>query len=71
MNDTLILLIFRIAARAVKDEKFKQVFVLTPANIYHFYEAKIKFRFMNIGVYFSLNYIQFIIKSISGDFYQN
>jgi len=39
----------RIAARAVKDEKFKEVFVLAPANLYHFYEAKIKFRFMNIG----------------------
>eukprot|EP00088_Acartia_fossae_P049847 TRINITY_DN5526_c0_g1_i8.p1 TRINITY_DN5526_c0_g1~~TRINITY_DN5526_c0_g1_i8.p1 ORF type:complete len:159 (-),score=14.10 TRINITY_DN5526_c0_g1_i8:392-868(-) len=39
----------RIAARAKKDERFKEIFCLPPANMYHFYEAKIKFRFMNIG----------------------
>ena len=39
----------RIIAKAQKDEHFKQVICYPPANLYHFYESKIKYRVMNIG----------------------
>lgn len=39
----------RIIIRAKKDETFKRIICLPPANLYHFYESKIKFRVMNIG----------------------
>ena len=39
----------RIRAQAERSEKFRNIICLPPANIFHFYEAKIKFRFMNIG----------------------
>lgn len=39
----------RLIARAKLDEKFKNYICLPPANLYHFYEAKIKFRLLNIG----------------------
>ena len=42
-------LALRIRAQAEKSEKFRDIICLPPANIFHFYEAKIKFRFMNIG----------------------
>ncbi|XP_023334297.1 optic atrophy 3 protein homolog isoform X2 [Eurytemora carolleeae] len=39
----------RIARKAEKDNWFKTYICLPPANLYHFYEAKIKFKVMNIG----------------------
>lgn len=39
----------RVLARANTDAFFKQYVCLPPANLYHFYEAKIKFRVMNVG----------------------
>lgn len=39
----------RIIIRAKKDDTFKKMICLPPANLYHFYESKIKFRVMNIG----------------------
>ena len=39
----------RIIVRAKQDDLFKKMICLPPANLYHFYEAKIKFRVMNIG----------------------
>lgn len=39
----------RISDRASKDDFIKRVVCLPPANLYHFYESKIKFRVMNIG----------------------
>jgi len=42
-------LALRIQSRAEKNETFRKIFCITPANIFHFYEAKIKFRVMNIG----------------------
>ena len=39
----------RIIIRAKKDETFKNMICLPPANLYLFYESKIKFRVMNIG----------------------
>ena len=42
-------LALRIRAQAEKSERFRDIICLPPANIYHFYEARIKFRVMNIG----------------------
>jgi len=39
----------RIISRAKKDQFFKTYICLPPANMYHFYEAKVKFKIMNIG----------------------
>ena len=39
----------RIIIKAKDNEFFKSYICLPPANIYHFYESKIKFRVMNIG----------------------
>ena len=39
----------RIIIKAKDDEFFKKYICLPPANAYHFYESKIKFRVMNIG----------------------
>ena len=39
----------RIRAQAEKNETFRRLVCLPPANIFHFYQAKIKFRVMNIG----------------------
>jgi len=39
----------RFITRAKIDNNFKVYFCLPPANLYHFYEAKIKFRLLNIG----------------------
>ena len=39
----------RFITRAKIDNNFKAYFCLPPANLYHFYEAKIKFRLLNIG----------------------
>jgi len=35
--------------RAKTDTLFRKLIVLPPAHLYHFYEAKIKFRVMNLG----------------------
>jgi len=39
----------RLLKVAKHNEKFKIYLCLPPANMYHFYEAKIKFRVLNIG----------------------
>eukprot|EP00092_Neocalanus_flemingeri_P016810 GFUD01018180.1.p1 GENE.GFUD01018180.1~~GFUD01018180.1.p1 ORF type:complete len:149 (+),score=9.94 GFUD01018180.1:78-524(+) len=39
----------RIIARAKTDQIVKKYLCLQPANLYHFYEAKVKFKVMNIG----------------------
>jgi len=39
----------RLLARAKHNDNFKVYLCLPPANLYHFYEAKVKFRFFNIG----------------------
>ena len=39
----------RIIKKASEQEFFKRYICLPPANLYHFYEANIKFRVMNIG----------------------
>jgi len=39
----------RFLARAKTDTLFRRLIVLPPAHLYHFYEAKIKFRVMNLG----------------------
>lgn len=39
----------RFITRAKIDNNFKVYFCLPPANLYHFYEAKIKFRLLYIG----------------------
>ena len=39
----------RIIARAKTDDIFKRFICLPPANLYHFYESKVKYRVMNIG----------------------
>ena len=43
------LLALRIQLKAEESETFKKIICLPPANLFHFYEVKIKFRFMNIG----------------------
>jgi len=39
----------RIIARAKTDDIFKRFICLPPANLYHLYESKVKYRVMNIG----------------------
>jgi len=39
----------RIASKARSSDVVKRYLCLPPANLYHFYEAKIKFRLMNLG----------------------
>jgi len=39
----------RLLQRARTDTLFRRLIVLPPAHLYHFYEAKIKFRVMNLG----------------------
>jgi len=39
----------RIIARAKTDDFFKRIICLPPANLYHMYESKVKYRVMNIG----------------------
>lgn len=39
----------RLLQRAKTDTLFRRLIVLPPAHLYHFYEAKIKFRVMNLG----------------------
>jgi len=39
----------RLITRAKHNDNFKTYLCLPPANLYHFYEAKVKFRVLNIG----------------------
>merc|ERR1711937_943715 len=39
----------RVQLKAATDQKVKKWVCLAPANLYHYYEVKIKFRVMNIG----------------------
>jgi len=39
----------RLIARSKHNDNFKNYLCLPPANLYHFYEAKVKFRVLNIG----------------------
>jgi hypothetical protein len=39
----------RFIQRAEKDEWFKRHVCLPPAQLYHFYETKIRFRLLNLG----------------------
>jgi len=39
----------RLISKANQNVNFKNSICLPPANLYHFYEAKVKFRFLNLG----------------------
>jgi len=39
----------RLISRANQNVNFKQLICLPPANLYHFYEAKVKLRLLNLG----------------------
>lgn len=39
----------RLIVRAKHNDNFKNYLCLPPANLYHFYEAKVKFKVLNIG----------------------
>lgn len=39
----------RLISSAKHNDNFKTYLCLPPANLYHFYEAKVKFRVLNIG----------------------